>query len=147
MPADPRDDFAVFTGHEHMFFGIRDPYRMIRGETESVLRGQVDDTEVESIVCSGEPKYLTLGRKIDDGSVVVTWFGFCVRALVALRYDGGRQRDELPSALTFLFGRVDEPGQELTRVYLDVHDDAERCFTDDVFHQRFLAFRNEPPSS
>jgi hypothetical protein len=148
MPADPRDDFGVFTGHEHMFFGIRDPFRMIRDETVSMVRRQVEDTEVDSIVCAGEPKYLTLGRKLDDGAqVVVTWFGFCVHARVALHYDGGRQRDELPSVLTFLFGRVDEPGQEVSRVHLDVHADAERGFTDDVFHQRFLAFRNEPPTS
>jgi hypothetical protein len=144
MPADPRDDFSVFAGNEHMFFTLRDPYRMMRDEVEAGLRRQVADTEITAIACSDTPKYLTLGRKIDDDTkIAVTYFAFCVRARIALTYDGGQQRDELPATLTFLFGRIDEPGRETSRVYIDVHGDAERSFTDDMFQQRFVAFRNE----
>ena len=147
MPADPRDDFSVFADNEHMFFTLRDPYGLIREETEAGLRRQVDDTEVTSIVCTGVPKFLTLGRRIDDGArIAVTFFAFCVQARVALTYDGGRQSDELGAALTFLFGRIDEPGSEASRVYIDLHDDAERCFTDETFQQRFVAFRSESAS-
>lgn len=144
MPADPRDDFAVFAGTEHMFYQLRDPYRMIRDETRAALRLQVADTEVESIACTGAPKFLTLGRKIEDGTrMIVTYFGFCVRARLTLTCDAGRQRDELDAALSFLFGRIDEPGRETSRVHIDVHADAERCITDEVFQQRFVAFRHE----
>ena len=143
MPADPRDDFSVFAANEQMFFTLRDPYRMMRDEVEAGLRRQVADTEVTAIACSDAPKYLTLGRKIEDGTrIAVAYFAFCVRAQIALTYDGGQQRDELPATLTFLFGRVDEPGREMSRVYIDVHGDAERNFTDDAFQQRFIAFRN-----
>jgi hypothetical protein len=144
MPADPRDDFSVFAGNEHMFFTLRDPYRMMRDEVEAGMRRQVADTEVTAIACSDAPKYLTLGRKIGDGArIAVTHFALCVRARIALTYDGGQQRDELPATLTFLFGRIDEPGRETSRVYIDVHGDAERSFTDAMFQQRFIGFRNE----
>jgi hypothetical protein len=142
MAADPRDDFSAFTGAEHMLFQLRDPYRMIRAEAEAILRGQVSDTEVVAIACGEHPKFLTLGNKTDDGSkVIVSHFGFCVRARIALTYDAGAGRDELPAALTFLFGRVDEPGRETQRVFLDVHGDAEQAYTDEGFQARFVAFR------
>jgi hypothetical protein len=144
VAADPRDDFAAFAGAEHMFFQLRDPYRMIRDEVVAILHGQVSDTEVTAIACSEHPKFLTLGRKTDDGSkVIVGHFGFCVRARIALTCDAGAQREELPAVLTFLFGRVDEPGRETKRVFIDVHGDAERAYTDEGFQQRFVAFRGE----
>jgi hypothetical protein len=144
MPADPRDDFSVFAGNEHMFFTLRDPYGMMRGEVEAGLRRQVGDTEVTAIACSDVPKFLTLGRKTEDGTrIIVAYFAFCVRARIALTYDAGRQREDLPATLTFLFGRIEEQGRETSRVYIDVHGDAERSFTDDMFQQRFIAFRNE----
>jgi hypothetical protein len=148
MPADPRDDFSVFAGNEHMFFSLRDPYRTMRDEVEAGLRRQVADTEVTAIACSDVPKFLTLGRKIEDGTrIAVSYFAFCVRARIALTCDAGRQRDELPATLTFLFGRIDEPGREASRVHIDVHGDAERSFTDDAFQQRFAAFRSESGSA
>jgi hypothetical protein len=144
VPADPRDDFRVFAGSEHMFFTLRDPYRMIRDEIESLLRRQVGDTAVTAIVCTDPPKFLTLGRKIDDGArIAVGYFAFCVRARIALTCDAGQQHDELPAALTFLFGRIDEPGHETSRVHVDVHADGDRAFTDDMFQERFAAFRAE----
>ena len=144
MAADPRDDFSAFAGAEHMFFQLRDPYRMIREEVVATLRRQVSDTEVTAIACGDHPKFLTLGRKTDDGSkVIVTHFGFCVRARIALTYDAGAQREELLAALTFLFGGVDEPGHETQRVFLDVHGDAEPAYTDEGFQARFVAFRGE----
>ena len=142
MPADPRDDFGELAANEHMLFGLADPYRMIRDETEAALRRQVSDTEIESIVCAGTPKYLTLGKQVDGGTQVrVTFFGFCVRARVALTYNAGRDRDELDTALTFLFGRVDEPDHQVSTMHFDLHADADRAFDDAVFHDRFIAFR------
>jgi hypothetical protein len=144
MPADPRDDFRVFAGNEHMFFTLRDPYRMIRDEIEASLRRQVSDTEIISIACTDPPKFLTLGKKIGDGTrVAVSFFAFCVRTRIALTYDAGQQRDELSATLSFLFGRIDEPGRETSRIHVDVQADAERAFTDEVFQERFAAFRTE----
>jgi hypothetical protein len=144
MPADPRDDFSAFAGAEHMLFQLRDPYRMIRHEVEAILRRQVSDTEVTAIACGEHPKFLTLGRKTEDGAkVIVSHFGFCVRARIALTYDAGAEREELAASLTFLFGRVDEPGRETQRVFLDVHGDAEQAYTDEGFQARFVAFRSE----
>ena len=144
MAADPRDDFTAFAGAEHMLFQLRDPYRMIREEVEAGLRRQVQDTEVTAIACGEHPKFLTLGRKTDDGaSILVSHFGFCVRARIALTYDAGAGREELAAALTFLFGRVDEPGRETRRVFLDVHGDAEQAYTDEGFQARFVKFRED----
>jgi hypothetical protein len=144
MAADPRDDFSAFAGAEHMLLQLRDPYRMIRAEVEAILRKQVSDTEVVAIACGEHPKFLTLGKKTDDGSkIIVSHFGFCVRARIALTYGAGAGREELSAALTFLFGRVDEPGRETQRVFLDVHADAEHACTDEGFQARFVAFRSE----
>lgn len=144
MPADPRDDFGAFTGTEHMMFGLSDPFGMIRQETEQGLRHQVPDTILERIATQGEPKFLTLGKKTDDGShIVVSHFGFCVRARLSVSFARGTQREEIESLLTFLFGNVDQPGAERCRTHFDLHGDAERNFTDEAFRARFIAFRNE----
>jgi hypothetical protein len=144
VAADPRDDFSAFAGAEHMLFQLRDPFRMIREEVEATVRRQVSDTEVVAIACGEHPKFLTIGRKTDDGTkVIVSHFGFCVRARIELTYDAGAGREQLPVALTFLFGRVDEPGRETQRVFLDVHADAEPAYTDEGFQARFVAFRSE----
>ncbi len=142
MPADPHDDFSVFDGSEHMFFGLDDPYGVIRQETEAALRRQVPDTVVESIVTYDKPKFLTSGRKVDDGKhIVVTQAGCCFRARVTATGNAGALREVLPSAVTFLSKNLDQPGKQQLRMYFDLHQDAERGFTDEVFKQRFIAFR------
>lgn len=144
MPADPRDDFGAFAGTEHMMFGLSDPFGLIREETEKGLRRQVPDTILERIATQGEPKFLTLGKKVGDGSqIVVSHFGFCVRARLSVSYEGGTRHEEIESLLTFLFGEVDQPGAERCRTHFDLHGDAERNFTGDAFRARFIAFRNE----
>ena len=143
MAADPRDDFGVFASNEHMFFGLSDPFSLVRAEVEKSLKAQVADTVVESIVAHGTPKFLTLGRKVGDGSkIIVTYFGTCFRARVRVRYDAGRKREDIAAAFTLLLGRVDERGKEVARTFLDVHKEAESCFTDEVFEARFLKFRH-----
>jgi hypothetical protein len=128
-----------------MFYGLSEPFVLVREEVERALREQVADTIVDAIVAHDTPKFLTLGRKIGDGRhVVVTWFGTCFRARVAVRYDGGRQREQLDATLTLLCGRVDEPGKQVARWYVDLHRDAESWFNDEAFKQRFLNFRHEP---
>lgn len=147
MAADPRDDFRAFAEVEHMFYGLADPYRLIRSETEAGMRRQVSDTEIDSIVCAPGVKFLTLGRKIEDGArMIVTFFGFCVRTRIALRYAAGTEHDELDATLTFLFGRIDEPGAQVSTVHFDLHGDAERALDDTVFQQRFVAFRERHPT-
>src|SRR5688572_1262694 len=132
MPADPRDDFGVLEGAAHMMFGLPDPFGFIRSETEQGLRGQVSDTVLERIATHGEPKFLTLGKKTGDGSqVVVSHFGFSVRARLSVSFAGGTGREEIESALTFLFGDVDQPGAERCRTHFDFHADAQRNFTDE----------------
>src|SRR5687767_2460431 len=92
MPASPEDDFSAFQGQEHMLFGLRDPFGLIRSEVEEGLRQQVPDTVVVSIETRGEPKFLTLGRKVDDGAqLVVTHFAFAVRARLTVLFDEQRR--------------------------------------------------------
>lgn len=130
-----------------MFFRLKDPFGMIREEVESVLRAQIPDTEVVSIATFGQPKFLTLGRKDGDGSLaVVTHFGFCVRAKLSVLFDQLRKGEVIESAITFLFANVDQPGAEKCRTFLDMHAEAEAMFDDEVFKQRFLAFRAAPVS-
>ncbi|MEO8699154.1 MAG: hypothetical protein ABI867_03895 [Kofleriaceae bacterium] len=144
MPADPRDDFAVFADREHMFYGLVDPYAAFRGELVEQLCAQVPDTVVESIAAFDEPKWLTIGRRLDDGSkLVVAYWGVCFRARVAVAYGYGTE--QLTAALTFLFGRWDDPAEQRVRTYFDLGDDAERGFTAERFEQRFLAFRADDP--
>jgi hypothetical protein len=139
---DARDDFSVFAGSEHMFYGLSDPFVLVRTEVESSLRAQVPDTLVDSIVAHGTPKFLTLGRKVGDGTkIVVTYFATCFPARITVGYDAGRKREELAATFTLLVGRVDEPGKQLARTFLDVHADAAQGFTDETFEARFMQFR------
>jgi hypothetical protein len=140
MPASPDDDFSAFLGQEHMFFGLRDPFGLIRSEVEEGLRQQIADTEVVSIATVGEPKFLTLGRKAEGEQVVVTHFAFAVRAKLTVLFDERRKGELIEALLTFLFGDVDTNEKRFRR-FIDVHADAERGFDDAAFKERFLAFR------
>lgn len=140
MPASPDDDFSAFRGQEHMFFGLRDPFGLLRREVEDALCEQVPDTEVLSIATHGEPKFLTLGRKADDERVIVTHFAFAVQAKVTVLFDERRKGEVLEALVTLLFGGVDTSEKRYRR-YFDVHEEATRCFDDAVFKERFLAFR------
>lgn len=142
MPARPEDDFSAFQGSEQMFFGLRDPYGLIRGEIESTLREQVPDTLVASIAITEKPKFLTLGRRGDDDQLaIVTHFGFCARAKLAVLFDEQRKGELIEATLTFLFGNVDVPGSQTFRRYLDLHAEADGHFDDEVFKRRFMSFR------
>src|SRR5689334_12077589 len=100
MPASPDDDFTPFAGSEHMFFGLRDPFGLIREEVEEGLREQVPDTEVVSIATLEKPKFLTLGRKTDDENrVVVTHFAFCLRARLTVLFDERRKGEVIEATL------------------------------------------------
>jgi hypothetical protein len=144
VAADPRDDFTIFEGAEHMFFGMVDPFGAMRSELTDQLRKQVADTEVESIRCEGEPKWLTIGKRGEDTTqLVVTYFGVCYRARVVVAVGYGRE--QLVATLTFLFGRWDDPIQQRCRTHFDFHGDAETAYADDRFRERFLAFRADDP--
>ncbi|RYZ04905.1 MAG: hypothetical protein EOO73_22280 [Myxococcales bacterium] len=140
MPASPDDDFSAFRGQEHMFFGLKDPFGLIRSEVEDALRQQIADTEVVSVATLGEPKFLTLGRKTEDTQVVLTHFAFAVRAKLTVLFDERRKGEVIEALLTFLFGDVDGPDKRFRR-FIDVHEEADRGFDDAVFKERFLAFR------
>jgi len=146
MPIRSDDDFGAFDGLEHMLLGLRDPFDLIRGETEATLRRQIPDTVLERIVTFGEPKFLTLGRKTDDGSqMVVSYHAFCVRAQLSVSHEGVAKHELIDALLTFLFGEVDRPGHERCETYFDVHGDAQANFTDEVFEKRFILFRHNRP--
>ena len=143
VTANPRDRFEVFAGKEHMFFGLPDPFAYIRGEIESSLAKQVADTIVDAIVTEGEPKFLTLGRNVEDGKkLLVTWFGCCVRAKVYVSYDANQKHELMHAAITCLFGHWDEGAdRRVARFFLDVHDQAERGYDDGLFKNRLMEFR------
>jgi len=143
MPADPRDRFEAFAGKEHMFFGLADPFAFIRGKIENALARQVADTVVDAIVTEGEPKFLTLGRNVEDGKqLLVTWFGCCVRAKIFVSYDANQKHELMPAAITCLFGRWDEgEDRRLAQFHVDVHDGAERAYDDGFFKNRLMEFR------
>jgi hypothetical protein len=139
MRSDPRDDFNAFAGQEHMLFSLAEPYMMIREAVESMLRGQVADVVVERIATFGEPKFLTLGRKIDDGKLIVTAFAFAVSAMVDVR-SAAHGAQQLRATVSFLFRDVDA-GDMDHRTFLDLNDDAPRGIEE--LQPRFLAFRYE----
>ena len=92
MPINPADDFRIFEGTEHMFFGLPDPFAVIRQETEAGLKRQVADTELISIVAHGEPKFIATGTKSEDGTMHATDFGFSFRATMTVAFNQGAQR-------------------------------------------------------
>jgi len=143
VPADPRDQFAGFTGDEHLFALLDDPLQLIRAELEHDLREQVPDTVLHAIVMQGEPKFLTVGDRGPDDTMTVTHFGFCIRTRLALGHAGRDAREELDATLTFLFGLLDRPGQQQLRTFFDLGGDADRAFTDETFDERFEELRGD----
>ena len=143
IDADPRDDFSIFQGHEHMFMGLEDPFRYIRDAIEIPLRNQVASTVVNAIDARGEPKWLTLGRRHDENpdKMTVTHVGCCFRCEIDV--EAGDYEERLEATITLLFGEVDRPHDARARHHLDVHQEAATAFQDDVFKMRLMAFRNE----
>lgn len=127
-----------------MFFGLKDPFGLIRHETEEGLRRQVPGAVLERIETHGQPKFLTIGKKTaDPAKVTVAHYAFSVQARLRVSYAEGTKREVLDSALTFMFGNVDVPGAQICRTHFDLHRDAESNFTDACFNERFLSFRAE----
>jgi hypothetical protein len=143
MPADPRDDFSIFDGSEHMFFAVNDPFAMVREELENSLRRQVPSTQVHAIRCFGEPKFLTVGRQVseDDERMQVTHYGVCFQCVIALETEHHSQ--DLRCTAGFYLGDIDKAGEERLRTYIDVGDDADGAFDDEVFKGRFMQFRQD----
>ncbi|KAB2896646.1 MAG: hypothetical protein F9K40_14120 [Kofleriaceae bacterium] len=141
MDVHPRDDFSAFTGYEHMFVRVAEPYALIRSEVEAGFRRQVADSVVEVIQTIGSAKFLAVGRPdVDPQDIAVRHYAFCVRAIVTVSYAAGSRREEVPTSITFLFGNVERAGEENVRTHFDVNRDAARGFEDDVFEERFMTF-------
>lgn len=143
MPTNPADDFRIFEGAEHMFFGLPDPFGVIREETEAGLKRQVPDTELVSIVAHGEPRFIATGAKSDDGTMHATDFGFCFRATMTVAFNQGRNEEILESALTFLFGGLSRSEGVRLKTYSDLHAEADRNFREELLEQRFRVFISE----
>jgi hypothetical protein len=143
---DSRDDFRVLDEHRHMFFGLSDPYGLLRSVVSDGLREQVQDTEVVSIRAHGEPSWLTAGVRHPEApsQLVVTRFGLAVRASLHARSESLGLDQVLEAGITLLFARVNERGREQSRSFLDLHADAERTL--ERFESRFLAHGREQAS-
>ena len=147
MPTNPADDFRIFEGTEHMFFGLPDPFAVIREETEAGLKRQVADTELISIVAHGEPKFIATGAQSPDGTMHATDFGFCFRATMTVAFNQGRSEEVLEAALTFLFGGLNRREGVRLKTHSDLHAEADRNFREELFEQRFRAFCAEQAKS
>jgi len=142
MAADPRDDFRVLQDSEHMLFGLDDPYGVIRREVARYLQTVTPDLEVERIACHGDPKWLTITRRLGTTTTMtVTGFGLCLHATITSGV--GYASDQAAAVITLLCVRWDEPARELVRAFVDLGADGEAGFTDEAFQHRLLAFRSE----
>jgi hypothetical protein len=139
---DPRDDFGVFEGSEHMFFGLDRPFAVLREELESMFRQQVPSSRLNAIVADGEPKFLSLGRRLEDDEdkLIVTHYAVCFQSTIDVEADDHRE-PELRCTMTIAFGDIDRPGEQRMQAWMDVHADADPAFEDEAFKSKFLAFR------
>lgn len=140
---DTRDDFAIFEGLEHMFFGLDEPFAVIREELEAMFRQQVPSSKLNSITARGEPRFLTLGRRLEDDEdkIVVTHYGVCFQCTVDVESDDHRE-PELACTMTLAFGDIDAPGEQRMQTWMDLHADADPAFEEDAFKAKFLEFRH-----
>lgn len=142
------DDFSIFAETEHMFFGLAEPFTVIREELEEVFVSQVESSRLHAITARGEPKFLTMGYRSeeDEDKVVVTHYGACFQALVDVENDEDRE-PELPITMTLCVGKLDQPGSESMQTWVHVLDDADAAFEQETFEQRFMAFREAADAS
>lgn len=143
MAADPRDDFGVLEGTEHLLFGLADPYAVIRREVVRYLAQTEPELELERIECLEEPKWLTATRRLDPSNLelTVSGFGLCVPA--TLTFGSGYGSEQARSTITILCARWHEPAREVIRAYVDLGLDADAGYTDDAFRARLDVFRTE----
>lgn len=140
MPADPRDDFGVLEGTEHLLHGLDDPYAVIRREVVTYLRLDAPDTVVDKIAAYGDPKWVTVNRR-DGDQLTVTGFALGLRA--RLTSTVGYAAEDADATITLLCVRWDEPEEALVRAFVDVGDDAGAGYTDEAIQTRLFAFRTE----
>ncbi len=142
------DDFSIFEGTEHMFFGLAEPFAMIREELEEVFVSQIESSRVHAIIAKGEPKFLTIGYRSepDEGKVVVTHYGVCFQANIDVENDDDRV-PELPLTMTVCVGRLDQPGEESMQTWVHLLEDADGAFEQETFEQRFMEFKDAVDAS
>ena len=126
-----------------MFFGLSQPFEVIREELESCFVEQVPSSRLHSIVADGQPKFLTMGHRHEDDEekVVVTHYGVCFQATIDVESEGHRE-PELRCTMTLCVGQLDQPGEERMQTWMHLHTDADAAFEEEAFKERFLDFRD-----
>jgi hypothetical protein len=140
--SDPRDDFGIFAETTHMFFGVDEPFAMLRSELEDMFRQQIASSRINAIKTVGEPKFLTMGHRLegDEDKVVVTHYGVCFQCSIDVETDDHRE-PELWCTMTVAFGDLDQPGDERMQAWMDIGGDADAAFEEEAFKGKFLEFR------
>jgi len=135
------DDFRIFEGSEHMFHGLDDPYGYVRKEIEKGLSAQVPGTTVPSLRAHGEPKWLTIGKRLDGEPEKIAVTGYAVCFHLTIEAATPQRTHTLEATFTLAFAVFDAEAR--VRPWIDLHDDADAAYEDETIKTRFLAFRHE----
>jgi hypothetical protein len=139
------DDFRVFDGQEHMFFGIANPWGFIRYEIEEALRSSPPHFQVEQITAYDTPKFLTLCREADaDGNATISHYGFSFKAKLKVSHPQVGTDVVMDMIMTCFFADIDQPKPRKVAIF-DLKN-TEGKFTDEIFTERFIQFRYETDS-
>jgi hypothetical protein len=143
--SETEDDFQIFGGQEHMFFGIANPYEFIRYEIEEALRNAPPHLKVEQIAAYGNPKWVTLVRQADaGGNAPISHYGVSFKAKLIVSHPQALANGVVDVVMTFFFGNIDRPEPRKKSIF-DLKN-TEHKFRDELFTERFIAFRLEVDS-
>lgn len=130
-----KDDFHALDESRHMlpWVGLDedDPYGELREHFEEALVSQDAGSVLEWVRLVGEPKWLTAGKKTDDGSMVLQRAGLAVAFELSV-VAGDLRRWPLAGVATFLGVRLGTPEARFQFLF-DVNADLEEMSATEFF--------------
>ena len=124
----PRDDLSALTEPNHWLGWLGDdPGREVRDLIEESLTDQVAGTRIEWLKLTGEPKFLTSGKRQPDDpeKLLVVRAGLAVPFALSVRMPTGT-RDLLLGVFSVALVGMDDPANTRQRLWLDLGADIEQ---------------------
>lgn len=135
------DDFSGLDASRHMLpwvgLGEEDPYGELREHFEEALVAQDPGSVLEWVRLVGEPKFLTAGRRTDDGNMILQRAGLAFSFELSV-VAGDLRRWPLAGVATLVGARLGTPAPRF-QFHFDVNEDLETMTKTERFACRLAA--------
>ena len=127
-----QDDFSPLMGSLHMLYWMgRDPLSTLRGWIESLLQEQDPGTVLEAVRVTADPRYLSGGRQVAEGKVILTRMGFAFAFEIEVT-DSQKRPWTLTGVTTIVAAGLDKPGETRYQFYFELDGELEEFSSPEV---------------